>query len=205
MTTATRFMRPDSPTVMPHPQPSPVRRLSVERQVAVDLADQLGVIVLAPTHDRPLDLRSVSFGEVVGTENQLGSLVDKRFKTWHESVVHAIAHDKDVHLMAAPKRSFGQLDHRMRIFTLGACTQKDSQLLGHLEHLLTVPVDPKAAYLAGCANRDSAELFIIDQGLDGWVFSAERTGRVASEVELTEGHLQGVIHEQPTDQRFADT
>jgi hypothetical protein len=116
MTTATRFMRSDSPALIPHPRPSPARRLSIKRQIAIDLADQLGVIVLAPTHDRPLDLRPVSFGEVVGTENQSGSLVDKRLNTGHEGVVHPIAHDKDVHLMAAPKRSFGQLD--MCVFSL---------------------------------------------------------------------------------------
>ena len=100
------------------------------------MTDQLCVIVLAAADDRTLDLWPLSLGEIVGAQDDLYSFFNKPIESCPEGVMHPIAHEKDVHLMTASNCRLGQPSDRMRILVLGACTQKEAQLLGHLRPLL---------------------------------------------------------------------
>ena len=57
----------------------------------------------------------------------------------------------------------------------------------------------------GTCLRDSAELIVIDQIGDRWVFGANRTAWIFTNLELAEFHLQRVKVDQPTDERFTDS
>ncbi len=52
-------------------------------------------------------------------------------------------------------------------------------------------------------RMDAAELFVIDQLGDGRLIAADGAFRIAPDLELAEGHLPGIVEQQPADQRLA--
>lgn len=94
----------------------------IKGQIAIDLTDQLGVIVLTATDDCALDLRPVAFAEIVRAENDVRTHVGEPFKPRYERVMHAVAHEEDVHFVPTPNGSLCQLNDGVRILMLRACT-----------------------------------------------------------------------------------
>ena len=94
----------------------------VKGQIAIDLPDQLGVIVLTATDDRAFDLRPLAFAEIVRAEDEVRAHIGKPLKPRYECVVHAVTHEENVHFVPTPDGRLCQLDDAVRILMLRART-----------------------------------------------------------------------------------